>query len=203
MKKYLVYMHKNKINENIYIGITSKKPEARWGLNGVGYKYNSNKHFWKAIEKYGWANFDHLVLEENLSLSDSLKKESFYSKLYNTTKPEFGYNQIVGRKTNSIVSEQTRKKLSANSTGKKNPNYGKKASPEKLEKLRKNAFIMNGKDNPVSRAVKGVNLKTNEVLLFESANQAAKYLNLFNNGHIIECCRRKRKSCKGYTWKYQ
>ena len=46
---YTVYMHKNKINGKIYIGITSRKPEARWGTNGINYK--TSPHFYAAIQK--------------------------------------------------------------------------------------------------------------------------------------------------------
>jgi predicted GIY-YIG superfamily endonuclease len=43
MKKYYLYKHINKINGKIYIGITSQKPEKRWGTNGINYR--NNKYF--------------------------------------------------------------------------------------------------------------------------------------------------------------
>lgn len=52
-RNYSVYMHKNKTNEKVYIGITGRKSEKRW-LNGHGYK--NNIHFNKVIQKYGWDN---------------------------------------------------------------------------------------------------------------------------------------------------
>jgi group I intron endonuclease len=203
-KRFVVYMHENIINGKKYIGITSKKPEDRWGKDGVRYKNNSNIYFWNAIQKYGWDNFKHEILLEDLSLSDALKKEFEISKTHNTTDSKFGYNGTVGRGGNFEISEESRLKYSNAVKGEKNPMYGKKHSKETIIKLKeintKNA--MYGKDNPVSRAVKGVNIETNEEILFESANQAATHFNLFNNGHIIECCRGKRKSCKGYRWEY-
>ena len=51
---YTVYQHKNKINGKRYFGITSRKPEERWGYNGRNYK--SSPHFYSAIQKYGWDN---------------------------------------------------------------------------------------------------------------------------------------------------
>jgi hypothetical protein len=81
--------------------------------------------------------------------------------------------------------------------------YGKKHSKNTLKKLSDNAHIMIGKENPVSRAVVGVHLKTKEILNFESANKAANYFNLFNNSHIIASCQGRRKSCQGYKWLYK
>ena len=50
--KYIIYMHKNKINNMVYIGQTCQNPPSRrWGANGGGY-INSDK-FYKAIQKYG------------------------------------------------------------------------------------------------------------------------------------------------------
>lgn len=60
IKKWFVYMHVNKINSKVYVGITSKKPEERW-QKGQG--YNSQKYFYRAIQKYGWDSFEHIILQ--------------------------------------------------------------------------------------------------------------------------------------------
>lgn len=60
---YSVYIHQNLTNGKRYVGITCKKPERRWGYQGAGYK--SQTYFWKAIQKYGWDNFDHEVFASN------------------------------------------------------------------------------------------------------------------------------------------
>ena len=65
MDKYTVYVHINKINHKKYIGITKQKPEDRWGKNGENYK--ESPHFYAAIQKYGWDNFEHIILKENLT----------------------------------------------------------------------------------------------------------------------------------------
>jgi hypothetical protein len=48
---YTVYQHKNKINNKVYIGITSQNPQIRWGSQGCNYK--SSPYFYNAIQKYG------------------------------------------------------------------------------------------------------------------------------------------------------
>ena len=68
-RNYCVYMHKNKLNNKVYIGITGQKPELRWN-EGKGYKYNS--HFYAAINKYGWyEGFEHIILYDNLTKEEA------------------------------------------------------------------------------------------------------------------------------------
>jgi hypothetical protein len=61
--RWCVYYHRNKINGKYYVGI-SKNTKQRWSSNGR--QYVGSRHFWKAIQKYGWDNFDHVILIENL-----------------------------------------------------------------------------------------------------------------------------------------
>ena len=87
---YTVYQHKNKINGKIYIGITSRKPEERWGSDGRNYK--TSPHFYSAIQKYGWDNFEHNILFTNLSKAQACEKEQELIKYYNSMDREFGVN---------------------------------------------------------------------------------------------------------------
>ena len=57
-----IYLHRNKINNKVYIGQTIQSPEERW-KNGNGYK--GCYYFYNAIQKYGWDNFEHIILEQN------------------------------------------------------------------------------------------------------------------------------------------
>ena len=61
---FTVYCHISP-NGKKYVGITAQEPEVRWN-NGLGYKHR-NPHFWRAIQKYGWNNIEHIVLANNLS----------------------------------------------------------------------------------------------------------------------------------------
>lgn len=55
-QKWYVYMHTNKINNKKYIGITGlKRYWDRWRSDGSGYK---TQVFGRAIDKYGWENFE-------------------------------------------------------------------------------------------------------------------------------------------------
>lgn len=90
---YCVYIHINKHNNKKYIGITCRPVEVRWN-NGKG--YIQNKHFWNAIQKIGWDNFEHLVVASGLLKVAAHKLERFLIKSYNTTDPAFGYNHSIG-----------------------------------------------------------------------------------------------------------
>lgn len=63
-KYWNVYVHINRINGKTYVGITSKDLIRRFGCQGQGYK---GQAFWGAIQKYGWENFDHITVKDNIS----------------------------------------------------------------------------------------------------------------------------------------
>lgn len=65
---YKVYIHKNTINGKMYIGQT-KQSLARRFRNGEG--YINCPHFYAAIQKYGWDNFEHYIYKDNLSQSQA------------------------------------------------------------------------------------------------------------------------------------
>ena len=67
-------MHVNTINNKRYIGITCQTPENRWRSDGSGYARSS--HFWNAIQKYGWDNFEHEILQSNLSHEKACELET-------------------------------------------------------------------------------------------------------------------------------
>lgn len=93
-KTWCVYMHTNKINGKKYIGLTSQHPpEKRWKKNGSGYRCG---YFKNAINKYGWENFEHTILEDDIpSLKEANRLEHFYVEKYNTKIPN-GYNLTDG-----------------------------------------------------------------------------------------------------------
>lgn len=91
-KKWCVYVHIAP-NGKKYVGITSQKPEKRW-KNGKG--YNHNEHFKSAIDKYGWNNFQHIILFDNLKEEEAKRLETLTIALLRTHINKFGYNKTFG-----------------------------------------------------------------------------------------------------------
>lgn len=123
---YQVYIHTNKTNGKVYIGITSSDISKRAGSNGIRYKKNTL--FYRAIQKYGWDNFTHETLFSGLSRSEAAKIEQDLIAKYQSNNPAFGYNISSGGESGNngcIMSEELRQKRSAIYSGEGNPCYGK------------------------------------------------------------------------------
>ena len=97
---YTVYQHKNKINGKVYIGITSQKLEQRWGSQGCNYK--SSPHFYSAIQKYGWDNFEHNILFADLTKEQACLKEQELIKEYNSMNRESVYCEELDKIFESV-----------------------------------------------------------------------------------------------------
>ena len=150
---HTVYQHKNKINGKVYIGITSQIPTQRWGANGKNYR--SSPHFYSAIQKYGWNNFEHNILLENLSKEDACTKEQELIKKFNTMDKRFGYNQTSGGECFELSAEARIKKSKA-MIGNKN-GLGKPCSKFAMHK-RDGIYLMNIRKNFLKVLRKGIHL---------------------------------------------
>lgn len=105
---FCVYVHIAP-NGKKYYGITSRPPCKRWS-RGNGYR--GNRHFYNAIQKYGWDNFKHEIIEENLTLEEATELEKEMIQKYNTSCPKYGYNHTKGGEFAFEVTEESRLKMS-------------------------------------------------------------------------------------------
>jgi group I intron endonuclease len=106
---YCLYVHKNKSNGKSYVGITSQPPKQRW--HG-GSNYSQNQHFTRAIKKYGWDGFDHLIIKDNLSKEEACELEKYYIRELKSNDPEFGYNILDGGNISGGYNEEVARKMS-------------------------------------------------------------------------------------------
>ena len=123
-KKWSVYIHTNKVNNKVYVGITSWKPEDRWGHNGNRYYKEDQSVFYNAIKKYGWDGFEHIIFAENLIEEEAKRMEIRLITLYKSNckrykNPSYGYNMTDGGDgtTGRIHSEETKQKIREKATG--------------------------------------------------------------------------------------
>lgn len=130
---FYVYVHTNKINGKRYFGLTcQKKPENRW--HG-GSAYKQSKHFWNAIQKYGWNNFDHEILASKLTQKEAEDMEQKLIDENKTYDPEYGYNIRYGGGSHGRMPKEIVQKLADERRGEKNPFYGIPRTDEVKRKI--------------------------------------------------------------------
>ena len=160
---YCVYVHTSPSGK-MYIGQTGRSPEKRWGKNGRRYLEKKNDKyihpaFARAIEKYGWNNFEHEVIASKLTKEEADNFEKLLIEKLDTQNPEFGYNCKDGG-SNGALSEETRKKISESNKGNKNCMFGKKFSEEhrkKLSESHKGMKVSEEVKRKISKSLKGEN----------------------------------------------
>ena len=210
-KEYYVYEHINKINNKKYIGITKQRPTTRW-KKGIGYK--KSPLFWNAIQKYGWNNFEHIILFSKITKEEAEQKEKALIKKYQSNKREYGYNVQKGGGITSI-SELTKYKLKTTNTGKhhteetkrkmslshigNNKCLGYKHTEQTKEKHRQ---LFLGIKNPRAKAINQYDLNGNYIKTYNCMEYIKKDLNIPSTCHISDCCRGIRNKCYGYKWQY-
>lgn len=120
-QKWFVYKHTNLTNSKVYIGITHDI-HKRW--RGSGCAYKSNRHFWQAIQRYGWDGFSHEILNEDISHQEACAIEIELIKKYRSCDRQYGYNNSPGGDSPLVIH-----------CGKEHHFYGKHFSEEHRKKL--------------------------------------------------------------------
>ena len=221
MEQYFVYIHINKLNNKKYVGITKQpKPEYRWGVNGCNYK--ESPHFYSAIQKYGWDNFEHKIVAENLSKQEACEMERNLIAKYQTQNNQFGYNIFDGGTAPSLPQE-TKNKIANGLKGNKN-GLGKPCSEEKKNKIstaqkgkklteehKKNLSKPKSKTYPCSKEKRQhiidakqdkksvVCIETN--IIYKSIHECAREMGLDATA-ICAVVRGRHKTTGGYHFKY-
>lgn len=215
---YFVYKHTNLVNGKVYIGITSRLPEKRWGRNGCNYR--SNHHFYNAILKYGWdSSFSHEILYSGLTKENAEEYERDLIRHFNSANPEYGYNIALGGNSVGKMSDATKKKISASNKGKrrtleqrkKMSDIAKESSLERSERFRKiRANFKNWNDGVVFTEEQKDLIKGNTYRpvycselnrTFKSISFAARELDLYPE-LICQVCMGRRKTTGGYHFEY-
>ena len=151
---YSIYVHIFPDGKK-YVGSTSLDVEKRW-QSGRGYK--DQKEMSKAIKSVGWNNIQHKVLETVEDKKIALKREEYYTLLFRSNEPEFGYNIFVGH----IQNEETKNKLSESlKEYYKNNEFPEDAKKKISENFRK--------------PVRLKNINTGEIIEFYSQKKCADF----------------------------
>lgn len=197
---YTVYKHISPSGK-IYVGITKQKPEYRWN-NGKNYRKDQIL-FHRAIQKYGWDNFTHIILYTGLNEKDAknieislIKQYKALGISYNITDGGDGGRGLHSKR--KPHTEEAKRKMSESRkgllAGSKNPMYGRHETNPAYGKF--------GKEHPASKVVYQYDLLGNFIKKWDCISDAQRCLNIIVT-HITACCNGRQKTAGGYIWKRQ
>ena len=203
---YKIYKHTCKVNGKSYIGQTSSTDikNDRW-QNGAGYKQCTV--FYRAIKKYGWDNFTHEIIEDNIeTLEQANEREHYWIMHYHTWIDDpncWGYNSTAGG--NNLMSEEVKAKISRSLLGHTVTDEARRIYSENLKAGKGCYKYWQGKKRSkettdkilLTRKVKKVRcIETGEI--YQSALYASKQV----HGDVSRCVKGKRKTAAGCHWEY-
>lgn len=221
-----VYVHINKINNKYYIGITSKTPEKRW-QNGYGYK---GQVFYKAIEKYGWDNFEHEIIASNLTKAEAENFEKILIQKLDSFVGHNGYNVSIGggipvfettpiyqfdvhgnliKEYDSIANIERELKIpSSNIIACCKGDYGHAFGF--IWKYKKDVPDLNKFKNELDISIYDIyepiyqfDMEKNFMAEYKNASEAMKRNPKWFSSSILDNCRGKYKHACGYIWRFK
>lgn len=195
MKMYKVYLYKSP-SEKVYIGQTCRSLQKRAGNNGIHYKHSL--YFYAAIQKYGFDNFQSVILKDHLTLEEANYWEQYYIQYYDSTNRLKGYNISSGGKNNTMSpegKEKIREHMKKNNPM-KNPDIAKK-----VQKKNKGRKLSDDVRKKISEGHKKKVICLETGIIYNSRNEAAKAVNVSGSG-IGRAINGEQKTSGGYHWRY-
>lgn len=186
--KWTVYIHivpkelSGYDHDKYYVGITSRKPEERWGSNGCRYK--KQRYFFNAIEKYGWDNIQHEIIARYLTQNEASSFEQKLIKSLKSNDKTHGYNLTNGGDgvEGYKFSNEQLEKMSIKKKGENNYFYGKHHTENTKQKMSENHYDCSGQNNPKAKPIYRFNIDFNFIEKYPSAVDANKALNCSSCG---------------------
>ena len=202
MNNYCVYKHTSPSGK-VYVGITKQKPKYRWN-NGKGYTRTDEQILFKrAIIKYGWNNFTHVIILNNISELEAKYTERHLIRWYKIHKLSYnitdgGDGALGAGYTHSgwHHSAESKRKMSESRkgifAGVNNPMFGRHETSS--------AFGKFGKNHPASKMVKQYTKEGIFIRCWDCISDIERELNI-KVTHITACCNGRQKTAGGYIWK--
>lgn len=190
---WIVYCHKHKESGKRYYGITSNL-KKRWAGNGCCY-ISHDQAIGKAIKKYGWNAFSHIVLYDKLTYEEACEWEQRLVECWQTEQRDKGYNRCPGgeggRGCGWNHDKATKRKISEGNKGKVHSEEQNKAHSEWMKKN------FAGENNPKATAVRCITTGA----VYATQSEAAKETGC-PQSKISLCCNGKRTHTHGLKWEY-
>lgn len=199
-----VYLITNSKNGKCYVGSTKFSIEHRSWRHVYCARRNSQMFLHRAIRKYGEESFIIESLIEGISRDEAYDYETLLIGELGTHENFGGYNQCIGGrwgKTRGMFgkkhSKKTKKKMSCAQIQRfERSNGHSEQSRLKMSKTR------TGLARPSTRvAIDQFDCEGNFIAVHYSFSSAADAVG-GGRSHIWECCNGKRKSARGFMWKY-
>lgn len=204
-----IYKITNDINDKVYIGKTEKPIENRFKehCREVRKPQRNKRPLYDAMNKYGVEHFHIELIEET---DEPEEREVYWIDLYNSY--HNGYNATRGGDGKCYID----KKLVID-TYKKVQNQEETArflniSSHTVRKILKHHNVEIVTSSEILRRKCGIpinqyDLSGNFIQRFETVGDAVLSLNKRNQNkspyeHILDVCRKKRKSAYGYYWEF-
>ena len=137
---YNIYVHTFPDGRK-YVGSTKKQnPKKRWK---AAQGYRKHKTLFNAIKSVGWNNIQHEILETVEDKETAFKREEYYTLLWRTNEPEFGFNVDAGNKHNTEIKQKISESCKGRTSGMKGKHHteeSKRKNSESNKRVKRQPF---------------------------------------------------------------